>query len=520
MSRYSKFPQGLDEKLPMPPSMKNDIVLTPNREALHANSSKQPFALTIDSRDRNMELYPNPNNYVIQIPRYKDVLSVELTSADVPHSGYNIDSTCNIFYMIFTKEMFIQYYNGVRINGVSYIEAVIPQGNYEASDLLSIRNGTTMTSVDPLMAYQCYYDISGTQSYTCDTGILATALKIAVNKYADTLPDSDPNKLLYRQIYFTCVYDFKTTRFVIVCNAKFAVVTRDKDNNFSNQPFSSFFMNQTPAQADDSYLGANNDHFQPLPNSSYNVLGFEMKNYFPVSSNIYNYQFSPSIPYKHNGFMTTGLIDYLFDPSNPNYVRVAQGQNYYWPPPYPVSGVGQYNNTYNPANPCDASLTGLDDGVTILSTWVYDPATQTSTFSGSFCIYSLPNRPNFNGDKYIILDIPELNYRDITNINTKQFYCKVLFDTAINVTPLQLYYNSSVYPAVTNLATVNTVKYVKAADIGNNRCTKFFTPTLGVLGKLTIRWLKYDGTPYNFQGQDHALNFEILTLNQSATYFN
>ena len=118
------------------------------------------------------------------------------------------------------------------------------------------------------------------------------------------------------------------------------------------------------------------------------------------------------------------------------------------------------------------------------------------------------------------MDIPELNYRDITNINTKQFYCKILFDTAINVTPLQLYYNSHIFPATTNLASVNTVKYIKAADIGNNRCTKFFTPTLGVLGKLTIRWLRYDGTPYNFQGLDHAINLEILTLNQSSNYFN
>jgi hypothetical protein len=250
------------------------------------------------------------------------------------------------------------------------------------------------------------------------------------------------------------------------------------------------------------------------------VLGFEMKNYFPVDSTIYTYQYSPSIPYKHCGYMTSGLIDYLFDPTNPTYVHVAQGQNYYWPPPYPVSATSQYTNNYDPTNPCDSYLTGLADGVTILSNWVYDPETQISTFDGSFCIYSLPNRPNLNGEKYIILDIPELNYRDITSSSSKQFYCRILLDTAINITPLQLYYNSRLYPAVTNLASVNTVKFIKGADIGNNRCIKYFSPTAGVLGKLTIRWLKYDGTPYNFQGQDHGLHFEITTLNQSATYFN
>ena len=137
MSRYTKFPQGIEQSLPLPPSIKNDIVLTPNHEALHANSSKQPFALVVDSRDRNKELYPNPNNYVIQLPRYKDVLSVELIGADVPHTGFNIDSSNNILYLAFTQDMFIKYYNGIRTPDVSYIEVVIPPGYYEASDLVS-----------------------------------------------------------------------------------------------------------------------------------------------------------------------------------------------------------------------------------------------------------------------------------------------------------------------------------------------------------------------------------------------
>jgi hypothetical protein len=43
---------------------------------------------------------------------------------------------------------------------------------------------------------------------------------------------------------------------------------------------------------------------------------------------------------------------------------------------------------------------------------------------------------------------------------------------------------------------------------------------MGVMSKLSIRWLKHDGTPYDFQGNDHTLTFEVQTIKQSGTYFN
>ncbi len=98
----------------------------------------------------------------------------------------------------------------------------------------------------------------------------------------------------------------------------------------------------------------------------------------------------------------------------------------------------------------------------------------------------------------------------------------LLFDTAINMVTLASYFNNinSINAAPSNLATNNTVKSIKGSDIGNNRCIKYFTPTQGVLAKLTINWLKYDGTPYDFQGQDHAIHLEILTVKQTGTYFS
>jgi hypothetical protein len=489
MSRYTKFPQGLEQKMPLPPSIKNDIVFTPNHENLHANSSKQPFSLIVDSRDRNIELYPNPNNYVIQIPRYKDVLSVEIIGADIPHSGFNIDNTNNTIYIAVTQDMFIKYYNGVRIPNVSYIEVVIPPGYYEASDLAS-KNPQAPAVAMPnpstgTLNYQSYYNYDGPTVYIGNTGILATAFMLAIKNAG--IPTQN--------IYFYTVLDLKTLKYTIISTLTFAILNRDTDTNFGNQPIANFFINQTPAQAADSYLGANNNRFNIMPRSAYSVLGFDAKNYFPTTT--YTYKTSP---YPIGGTITA-LIDGAFDRNDQNYIQISKGENYYWPLPYPVT----YNTQYNPINPCDASQTGLPDNIRVST-------------NGGVIAYSLPFRVNMTGEKYIILDIPELNYRDQTNIINNQFYCRILLDTPLNTTPLSVYYGlSNFYP--TSLSTVNTVKAIKGADIGNNRGIKYFSPSLGVLSKLTIRWLKHDGTPYDFQGQDHSLGFEILTIKQTGDYF-
>jgi hypothetical protein len=488
MSRYTKFPQGMEQQMPLPPSIKNDFVFTPNHENLHANGSKQPFSLLVDSRDRNIEMYPNSNNYIIQTPRYKDVLSVEIIGADIPHSGFNIDSNNNILYIAVTQDMFIQYYNGIRIPNISYIEVVIPPGYYEASDLASKNPKLPpVPEITGTLKYQSYYNYDGPTSYIPNTGVLATAFMLAINNAGIDTKD----------IYFYTIFDLKTLKYTIVSTLTFAILNRDTDTNFSNQPIANFFINQTSAQAADSYLGANNNKINTMPKSLYNVLGFDTKNYFPTT--IYSYINSP-YPIDNT---TDAIIDGAFDRNNPNYVQISRGENFYWPPPYPVT----YNIQYNSINPCNAALTGLPEtDITVLN-------------NGNFIAYSLPFRANMTGEKYIILDIPELNYRDQTNIINNQFYCRILLDTPLNVTPLSNYYNHDNFYA-SSLSMINTVKAIKGADIGNNRCIKYFTPSLGVLSKLTIRWLKHDGTPYDFQGQDHSIGFEILTIKQTGDYYS
>lgn len=465
MSRYTKFPQGIETKLNPPVSIKNDIVLTPNHESIHANSSKEPFVLLVDSRDRNMELYPNPNNYVIQIPRYRDVLSVELVAADIPHTGFNIDVDSNTLYIVIEQDMFRQYYNGTRIDSSSYIEVKVPPAYYEAIDLAS----TTGTDV----YYQFYYD-PVPQGYTWNTGTLAQALHLATVANGTAMN-------------FVVLFNIKTLKFVIISDSYFSIVTRemDLDNNLIRP---TFFQNGIISQTSNSVLGANNNRFKPLKNGLYSILGLDMKNYHPFN-NTYSYQPNPLV-----GGVPVGLIDGAYGTAGS--VSLAKGENYYFPNPYPVTAT----SPYNPSNPCDVTQTGL-------------PVASGTVGADTFVVYSCPFRANLSGEKYVILDIQELDYRDITSETNYQYFCRILFDTGLNIT-------NKVTPSITNLASTNTIKYIKSSDIGNNRCIKYFTPSQGVLSKLTIRWLKHDGTPYDFQGQDHTLTFEILTVKQTGTYFN
>lgn len=79
--------------------------------------------LLIDSKDRNYDLFPYPNNYILKLgTTYKDIYSIELISAILPKSNYVINSYNNT--IIFNE-------------GGSDITVSIESGNYTISTLLS-----------------------------------------------------------------------------------------------------------------------------------------------------------------------------------------------------------------------------------------------------------------------------------------------------------------------------------------------------------------------------------------------
>lgn len=84
---------------------------------------EKEYYVLVDSRSRDYGDYPNPNNYHIELEQtYKDILEIELISANIPKSEYNINNSNNVIHF--------------DVSGTEYT-AVLPVGNYILSDLLT-----------------------------------------------------------------------------------------------------------------------------------------------------------------------------------------------------------------------------------------------------------------------------------------------------------------------------------------------------------------------------------------------
>ena len=80
-------------------------------------SIKENYTFIIDSRFRNQDEYPEPNNYVINfdIP-FKNVFGIEILDVTIPKTMYNVDTDINkfILYINTTKEPINDYNNNAR----------------------------------------------------------------------------------------------------------------------------------------------------------------------------------------------------------------------------------------------------------------------------------------------------------------------------------------------------------------------------------------------------------------------
>jgi hypothetical protein len=114
--------------------------------------------ILIDSRDRDTTLFPSPSNYRIDLLRsYPNVISLELVTAEIPISEYNVNSTNNVIQF---KE----------VAGSTVIVATIPPGNY--STLASFKSivETTMNNASAHGA-----------SYTLNITTLASQNKVILS---------------------------------------------------------------------------------------------------------------------------------------------------------------------------------------------------------------------------------------------------------------------------------------------------------------------------------------------------
>jgi hypothetical protein len=100
----------------------------------------------VDSRDRDFDKFPNPNEYRVRLPRqYKNVVGARLLSADVPSSFFVFSAAHGNTAMTVTV-------------GAATAEVTIPDGNYDMDSLpvelraaleAAFPGKTFATSIDP-----------------------------------------------------------------------------------------------------------------------------------------------------------------------------------------------------------------------------------------------------------------------------------------------------------------------------------------------------------------------------------
>lgn len=110
---------------------KNGLITPPS--TLQNNIQKRDYRYIIDSRDRNLAYYPNPNSYEIQLTEnIHDVQSVELVSYEFPFTKYLINESNNTF--IWEKDSTVN-------------EFTISTGDYESGeDFVDELNANKATS--------------------------------------------------------------------------------------------------------------------------------------------------------------------------------------------------------------------------------------------------------------------------------------------------------------------------------------------------------------------------------------
>ena len=117
------------------------------------NSIKQSYTFIVDSFDRDRNMYPDPNNYVINFSTpFRNIIGMEIIDASIPRAMYTIDVDNNeIYYYIGndTGDEIIE--NGVQINNNANL--ILKNWNYtsnisNSSNLFNISSSSNISHLE------------------------------------------------------------------------------------------------------------------------------------------------------------------------------------------------------------------------------------------------------------------------------------------------------------------------------------------------------------------------------------
>ena len=404
MSNFSNFPSAIGMNLQQVNTDYDPyIIKPPDRSKTHGNISKH---LIIDSRDRDYILYPSSNRYRIEIPQeWKDVVSIELTLAQIPNTFYNITPGNNVFYISDSPD------NLMSIN--------IPEGQYTNESLIDTLNG----------------------------------------KYGDLF------------INFSSKLNFARNPI----NLKLRIQSNRKNNQ-------DFIYNI-------NYL-LNESCNTCLLNSVDKTIGFINRQYESSMIDLSNIYVAPG------NITTTTLVS---DQEYPIYKLVAN--NIYNGMEVDFTSIFYINDyfiLYNPLNndTYSCQIYKINNDCTILFE-VLDGSDPTGISGCIFknisilyspFIFQVENKP------YVILKIKDASV--LNSIGTA--------NNAFTVIPL--------------LTLENTI--INQSTIPVHSVIKYYNPPLGKMLWIDVEFLNFDGSLFDFRGQENMLMFTVTLLNQPGKYNN
>lgn len=123
---FSKYPDSINNRLQDVNTDYNSFIIKPPDKNLTSGRMTKTFV--IDSRDRDINIYPNSNKYRVLVPEeWRDIVSSELVYGEIPNTYYNVNEDNNIIYL--SEEPY------------NLLSVTIPVGMYSNDDLIDILNG-------------------------------------------------------------------------------------------------------------------------------------------------------------------------------------------------------------------------------------------------------------------------------------------------------------------------------------------------------------------------------------------
>lgn len=128
---------------------------------LRDNSIKQTIVILIDSKNRDFELYPDPNYYVVNfnVP-YKNVIGFDIIDTSIPRTMYSVDTYNNILYYYIHTDSNITIDNFINnninfdvsnhdptYNGI-FKKFVMPPGDYSLMTFIEYFNEEIINSIN------------------------------------------------------------------------------------------------------------------------------------------------------------------------------------------------------------------------------------------------------------------------------------------------------------------------------------------------------------------------------------